>query len=1271
MARTLAVAAAAGVASASAPAAQSPRIIVEKNVPARMRDGVVLRADIYRPDTNVRLPALLRRTPYSKHPGADDGGPRRMAARGYVVVIQDTRGRYTSDGVAVPHDEAQDGHDTVEWVATLPWVNGKVGMFGSSYAATTQLTAATLRPPHLAAIHPSSSYNSRYDMVFQGGAFYVADGLSWNLGQAADVRRRRTEPLADRDTPIGMNAEERRRFDDEWLWHLPLTTVPLPDLRRDAPGYWEMLAHPSYDAFWRTYDIEARHGDFDVPAQHLTGWYDALLNGTLRNFAGLRANARTARARDGQRLVVGPWTHSGPTARSTSIGDVDYGPNAGFDSDASMFDWFDHWLKDRPTGVMGRAPVRLFIMGTNVWRDEQEWPLARAVPTPFYLRSGGRANTLNGDGTLARTVEASEPADHFTYDPANPVPTGARGGYSRIPSDQRDVERRQDVLVYTSAPLDAPLEVTGPVVAKLWVATDGPDTDFTVKLVDVLPNGTARALTDGILRTRYRKAKTSPLPMTPGVPEEITIDVGATGNTFLAGHRIRVEVSSSNFPRFDRNPNTGAPFGQGSGVRVARQTVLHDATHPSRIELPVIPAAVAPQPRAARLGYSPAAWSAQDALERRFRAAVEAESLSAFHRKVTGRPHPAGSPGAAAVTDSLVRFLRAAGLDVEVRSYQAWLSHPRSVSIDLVAPVREELRVTEPPSPLDPLTGHPELEPGYIAYSASGDVTASVVYANYGLPPDYAALAARGVDVRGKLVLVRYARSHRAVKVHTAERAGAAGVVLYSDPADDGAARGDTWPGGYWRTATQLQRGNAKYSWFWHGDPLTPGVGATASAPRVAAGDAPTLPRIPVGVLAWHEARKIKDRLDGGATDVRVRLNVRMRDGLDTIRNVIARVPGARLADRGVLLGTHHDAWTFGGVDPGTGMAMLLEVARGLGALRRSGWQPLRTITLAFWDAEEYGLIGSTEHAEERARELREQVVLYVNSDLYTNGRFENGGTPSLRDFLVEVARDVPDGAGTVYDGWRSAEWAAQPPGRRARGADTFEVDLRNLGSGADFVAFQDFLGLPTLSLEFSATGGYGYGPYHSNYDTRFFVERVADPGFRRGALLAQVVGTVALRMGESQVLPYRFSHYAARLDAHLAEVPGWAQPADAPALSDAIGSLRAAIRAMGNAARDVESGIDRTLASDSPREPARLNDLLARLEQRFLDERSPARDRWYRHVIFGWDIYALYAGQAFPGVAAALRVGDRAAALAELGAIAERVTRVTAGLREAAALVR
>ena len=683
----------------------------------------------------------------------------------------------------------------------------------------------------------------------------------------------------------------------------------------------------------------------------------------------------------------------------------------------------------------------------------------------------------------------------------------------------------------------------------------------------------------------------------------------------------------------------------------------------------------------AALGYSSAAFEQQRTLERRFRDAVSADAIGKFHATLTRRPHMAGTDGARAVAELVQGALTAAGLDVEVLEYEAYLSTPRSIAVDIVAPTAVSLRVTEPASPLDPDTANADLGPGFIAYSASGDVTAPVVYVNYGLPDDYAQLAARSVDVRGKLVLARYGRSHRAVKVHTAERSGAAGIIIYSDPADDGFVRGETWPRGYWRTQEQIQRGNAKYSWFWHGDPLTPGVAANHWAAHENPDTAPTLPRIPAAALSWGEARKILEQLDGpavpagfqgglsfpyriGGGSVRARLRVHMDNGPRTIRDVVARAPGARQPDREVILGTHHDAWTFGGVDPGTGTAALLEVGRVLGALRREGWQPQRTITLAFWDAEEFGLIGSTEYAEDRLRALRDGAIVYVNTDLYTNGRLDAGGTPSLRDLLVQVTKDIPEGSGTVYDAWRAAEWSRQPPERQRRGAGGFEVELKSLGSGADFVPFQDYVGIPTLSIEFNATGGYTYGAYHSNYDTRFFVEHVADPGFTRGVQLVRVLGTTALRIAESPVLPFRFSHYARRLGEYVDDAATWGADKEGRArMALDLTPIKRAIARVAEEAGRLERSIDERLASGalSAASAAPLNDALARLEQRLLDDDQ----RWYRHVVYGWNIYSLYDGQPLPGLAEAIRLQDAERATREIARIVAAIQRLERGLRE------
>ncbi|MGD9906070.1 MAG: M28 family peptidase [Vicinamibacterales bacterium] len=687
------------------------------------------------------------------------------------------------------------------------------------------------------------------------------------------------------------------------------------------------------------------------------------------------------------------------------------------------------------------------------------------------------------------------------------------------------------------------------------------------------------------------------------------------------------------------------------------------------------------------LGYSAAAATAQHDLERRFQQGVDAESMSALHRPLTARPHPAGSEGTREVVAYLQRTLAGYGLDVQTHEYQVLLDRPRRVEVTLTAPTRRTLSVGEPAIAGDPTSSHPELGGGYIAYSASGTASGQAVFVNYGLPADYARLKALGVSVRGHVAVARYGRSHRAVKVHTAQEEGARALVLYSDPADDGAAKGAVWPEGYWRGPDMLQRGNAKLSWFWHGDPLTPGVGATADADRLDPKTAPTLPRIPVAVVSAREAAHILTALGGaerpdafrsgidgamrvGPGPAALRVDVDMDAGVRPIYDVVATLHGRATPERTILFGTHHDAWTFGGVDPGTGATALLETARGLGELARAGWRPARSIAFAFWDAEEFGLVGSTEYAEALKAQLQDQLVMYVNIDMYMKGRFDPGGVPSLRAFVADVVKDVPAGNSSVFDQWQQSEWSRLPAARRSGSVTAFEPDLKALGSGADFVPFQDHLGVPTMAIEFIGENGYGYGTYHSNYDSRAYVERVADPGFVQGVTMSQVLGTLALRMSEAEVLPFRFSPYAAALDQAVTMADGWAREAGLPIDGEA---LRGKAAAVSQAAAALEAAIDARLARGAvpAAEAVALNDLLARMEQRLVDDDGAADTKWYRHVFYGWNIYSLYDGQPFPGLAEAFRVKDAARVTREVLRIDRALVRLHAGLTEASALVR
>jgi len=670
----------------------------------------------------------------------------------------------------------------------------------------------------------------------------------------------------------------------------------------------------------------------------------------------------------------------------------------------------------------------------------------------------------------------------------------------------------------------------------------------------------------------------------------------------------------------------------------------------------------------ARLGFSSRAIVQERNAEAKYTAELSTDSISQFHRTITKRPHMAGTPASMAVAETIRQGLESAGLQTEVHEFQVYLSTPRSISVELVEPTREPLNVREPANPLDPDSANPELVPAFVAYSASGEVQAPVVYVNYGLPPDYAKVEAAGVDVRGKIVMARYARSHRAVKIHTAQEHGAAAIIIYSDPADDGYAKGLTWPEGPWRADFQSQDGNGKYSWFWHGDPLSPGVGARADSKVLDPANAPTLPKIPAIVLSSKEAAKILGQLRGpgvpagfqgalpfayrlGAGPAVVHMNVQMDASRRPIRDIVAKLRG-RNPDRWVVLGTHHDAWTFGGMDPGSGTSAVYETARALAALAKQGWTPERSIVFAFWDAEEPGLIGSTEYAEAFEHELRQKAVAYINTDLFMQGHFFGGGTPSLRDFLVQVTKDVPalSGKGTVYDEWRAEH----------KGPKNLEVELAALGSGADFVAFQDYLGLPTLSVQYDFDGS--YGAYHSNYDSRYYVEHFSDPGFHVARTLAQVFGVTVMRLADAAVLPYRYSHYAHKISEFLDDAGTWGVVTlnldSAKMLATEITTRSTALERRID--ENVESG--RWPDASTPS----LNDRLTHLEQDLLDESGSPAEHWYRHVIYGWNIYSLYDGQPLPGLAEAIRLKDPARVAQEIARIENALRRMLAELRQA-----
>ena len=546
---------------------------VEKETAARaaMRDGVELVADIYRPEAEGRFPVLLTRTPYNRDGGEEQA--RELASHGYVVVVQDTRGRYDSDGEFYPfRHESEDGYDTVEWAAKLPGANGRVGMYGGSYVGATQMLASISNPPSLESIFPYVTAAEYYDgWTYQSGALMQWFASSWTTGLIQDTLRRK--------------ASEQARPKD-WAWRLPvedyaLINVPSPD--EMAPYYDDWIEHETDDAYWKRWKISDHYPEMTVKALHSGGWHDIFLKGSIKNYIGTRGQAKDKKVRDGQRLLVGPWAHAS-TSDEGKIGDVVFGKQAVLDMADTIRRFADWALKDVQNEYADDTPVRIFVLGENVWRDEKEFPLARQVTTDYFLAA---------EGTLS-TGKPAEGVREFIYDPANPVPTiGGRlccgAAIPPGPFDQSPNSRRDDVLVFSTPPLKEGIEVTGEISLRLFAASSANDTDFTAVLIDVDPSGYERFLTDGIVRARYRKSTDRAELIEPGKVYEYEIDLWTTSNYFKPGHSIRLQVSSSNFPRFNRNLNTGETTAGSTGMTKAEQTIHLGGARASALVLPVIP----------------------------------------------------------------------------------------------------------------------------------------------------------------------------------------------------------------------------------------------------------------------------------------------------------------------------------------------------------------------------------------------------------------------------------------------------------------------------------------------------------------------------------------------------------------------------------------------------------------------------------------------------------------------------------------------------------
>jgi putative CocE/NonD family hydrolase len=559
--------------------------VVDFDVAVPMRDGVQLRANVYRP-AQGRWPVLLTRLPYGKDLplGTLYLDPAQAARQGYVVVVQDTRGRFASDGEWFPfRHEAEDGFDTIAWAAQVPFSNGQVGMYGASYLGFTQWSAATLQPPALKAIVPFITWCDPLNgLAYRGGALELGVLANWNVQMGLDmlVRRHRTDPRAV-GSAIAQLVRDLDALGPSGYGSLPLREFEPLRHQDIAPFFFELLEVPMDSDYLDPLRIRQNHARVQVPSFNVGGWYDIFLADTLANFTAMRQQGLPAK------LLIGPWSHN---RYINPVGELNFGFGAqlsfiNLQSDFGRLQlrWFDHWLKDIDTGIVAEPPVKIFVMGANVWRDEQDWPLSRARSTAFYLHA---------DGQLGRSAPRTQEPDQYVYDPADPVPT--IGGpllmtpeFPAGPFDQRPIEQRPDVLTYTTPPLERDTEVTGPVVVRLWASSSATDTDFVARLVDVYPDGRAMNVTDGIVRARYR-AGSQPSLIEPGRAYCFEIDLWSTSIVFRAGHCIRLQVTSSCFPRWDRNPNTGHTLGADAELQPARQTIFHDSERASHVVLPVV-----------------------------------------------------------------------------------------------------------------------------------------------------------------------------------------------------------------------------------------------------------------------------------------------------------------------------------------------------------------------------------------------------------------------------------------------------------------------------------------------------------------------------------------------------------------------------------------------------------------------------------------------------------------------------------------------------------
>jgi len=548
------------------------RVRVDKNVVVPMRDGIKLYANIYRPDGDESFPVILIRLPYGKDEAYCEmpAHGKYWAKKGYICVVQDVRGKFRSEGTFYPYiNEANDGYDTLNWIAAQPWCDGNIGMTGESYYGYTQWAVAPLNHPNLKCIAPGVTYTDTYGVsVYNNNVFCLKQKTNW---------------------AIKMNAKKCGNFFKLNPWHLPLISMD-DDAGIKCEYYKDWILHPSRDSYWDPINVCQKHNEVKIPAYHWSGWYDVLLPGTIKSWLGVKESGGSPKARENQWLLIAPVDHQLTPRLTHRIGKIEIGKEAWTYDRLQQF--FDYWLKAIDNDFSKTPRVEIFTIGDNKWRFENEWPPAKVKYTKYYLHSNGCANTLNGDGLLDRNEPGDEPTDSYVYDPNDPVAISLKMDLWSIAKELKSrtsVEKREDVLVYATPKLKKDLEITGPITVTLFAASSVRDTDFTAALVDVFPDGYAHMIQQGITRARYRDSASKASLIKPAKVYEYTIDLCATSYVVKEEHTIRVEICSSDFDRWDRNPNTGNEFGLDAETIKASQTIFHDREHSSNITLPIIP----------------------------------------------------------------------------------------------------------------------------------------------------------------------------------------------------------------------------------------------------------------------------------------------------------------------------------------------------------------------------------------------------------------------------------------------------------------------------------------------------------------------------------------------------------------------------------------------------------------------------------------------------------------------------------------------------------